>query len=110
VPVLARLIESSGIPTVTVTMMPALATAVLAPRIVGVEFPFGHPFGMPGDRAMQRRVLDTALTVLSGATTSGTRIDIDVEWPVPRAAAYRSWQPKEASPIVARILASMKDA
>ena len=105
---LARLIEAAGIPTVTVTMMPALADAVLAPRIVGVEFPFGHPFGMAGDRAMQRRVLETALTVLSGATTFGTRVDVDIEWPLPRGAAYKSWQPKEASPIVAMMLASMQ--
>src|SRR5689334_24884286 len=90
-------------------MMPALATAVLAPRIVGVEFPFGHPFGMPGDRAMQRRVLETALTVLSGAAAFGTRVDVDIEWPVARAAAYKSWQPAEASPIVAMMLASMGD-
>ena len=106
-PVLARLVEAAGIPTVTVTMMPALAAAVLAPRIVGVEFPFGHPFGMPGDRAMQRRVLETALTVLSGAADFGTHVDVDIEWPVPRAAAYKSWQPREASPIVAMMLASM---
>ena len=105
---LARLVEAAGIPTVTVTMMPALAEAVLAPRIVGVEFPFGHPFGMPGDRRMQRRVLETALTVLSGAATFGTRVDVDIEWPLPRAAAYKSWQPKEASPIVAMMLATMK--
>ena len=105
---LARLIEAAGIPTVTVTMMPDLAAAVLAPRIVGVEFPFGHPFGMPGDRSMQRRVLETALIVLSGAAAFGTRVDVDVEWPLPRAAAYKSWQPAEASPIVAMMLASMK--
>jgi len=108
VPVLARLIEAAGIPTVTVTMMPDIAAALLAPRIVGVEFPFGHPFGMPGDRAMQRAVLESALTVLSGAAAPGTRVDVDIEWPVPRAAAYKSWQPKEASPIVAMMLASMK--
>ncbi|HVW31449.1 MAG TPA: hypothetical protein VHL53_02815 [Acidimicrobiia bacterium] len=107
-PVLARLIEAAGIPTVTVTMMPALATALLAPRIVGVEFPFGHPFGMAGDRSMQRTVLEAALTVLSGAAAPGTRVDIDIEWPVPRAAAYRSWQPPEASPIVAMMLAQLK--
>ena len=106
---LARLIEAAGIPTVTVTMMPALAEAVLAPRIVGVEFPFGHPFGIPGDRAMQRTVLETALTVLSGAAAFGTRVDVDIEWPRPRAEAYKSWQPKEASPIVAMMLASMKE-
>ena len=107
-PVLARLVEAAGIPTVTVTMMPDLAAALLAPRIVGVEFPFGHPFGMPGDRAMQRAVVESALTVLSGAAAPGTRVDVDIEWPVPRAAAYKSWQPEEASPIVAMMLASMK--
>jgi hypothetical protein len=46
--------------------------------------------------------------VLSGAASFGTRVDLDIEWPVPRAAAYKSWQPKEASPIVAMMLASMK--
>ena len=107
-PVLARHIERAGIPTVVVTMMPAVAERLVTPRIVGVEFPFGHPFGMPGDRAMQRRILETALTVLSGAADFGTRVDVDIEWPVPRAAAYKSWQPKEASPIVAMMLASMK--
>ena len=80
---LARWIEAAGFPTVVVTMMPDVADAMLAPRVVGVEFPFGHPFGMPHDRPMQRRVLETALTVLSGAAWPGTRVDVDVEWPVP---------------------------
>ncbi|MGH8999493.1 MAG: hypothetical protein ACRDY7_08890 [Acidimicrobiia bacterium] len=103
---LARRIEASGIPTVVVTMMPALATAQLTPRVVGVEFPFGHPFGMPGDQAMQRHVLETALVVLAGAHRPGTRVDLDIEWPQPRSEAYKAWQPKEASPIVAAMLAA----
>ena len=103
---LARWIEEAGIPTVTVTTMPDVA--LHAPRVVGVEFPFGHPFGIPGDVAMQRRVLTTALTVLAGATVPGTRVDVDVEWPVPLREAYRSWQPAEASPIVAAMLAKMR--
>jgi D-proline reductase (dithiol) PrdB len=102
--VLARWIEAAGIPTVVVTMMPAIATALLTPRVVGVEFPFGHPFGMPGDRGMQRLVLETALTVLAGAAAPGTRVDLDLEWPRSRAEAYKAWQPKEASPIVAAML------
>ena len=57
---LARRIEAAGIPTVVVTMMPATAVELLAPRVVGVEFPFGHPFGMPGDRRMQRIALLTS--------------------------------------------------
>jgi hypothetical protein len=108
VPVLARELESRGIPTVVVTPMPDAAEQLLAPRIVGVEFPFGHAFGRPGDRATQRRVLETALRVLAGAAAPGTRVDVDVAWPEPRGAAYKSWQPAEPSPIVAMLLARQK--
>jgi len=104
VPVLARRIEAAGIPTVVVTMMPDVAEALLTPRVLGVEFPFGHPFGLPRDSRLQRRVLEAALVVLSGAGTVGTRVDLDVEWPVPLREAYRSWQPTEPSPIVAQML------
>jgi len=104
VPVLARRIEAAGIPTVTVTMMPATAEQLLAPRVVGVEFPFGHPFGQPGDSAVQRMVLTTALRTLAGASRPGTRVDIDLEWPQPRGEAYKAWQPSEPSPIVAMLL------
>jgi hypothetical protein len=106
--VLARWIEAAGIPTVVVTMMPAVAEERRAPRIVGVEFPYGHPFGMPGDRTMQRQVLELALRVLAGAKEFGTRVDIDIEWPVPLREAYRAWQPKEASPIVRKLLESLR--
>jgi hypothetical protein len=104
VPVLARRIEAAGIPTCVVTMMPQTASDLLTPRIVGVEFPFGHPFGRPGDRLVQRRVLITALQVLAGADKPQTRVDIDLEWPEPRGQAYKAWQPPEPSPIVASLL------
>jgi hypothetical protein len=91
-------------PTVTVTMMPSVADERLAPRVVGVEFPFGHAFGMPHDRVMQRRTLELALRVLAGASKFGTRVDLDVPWPVPIREAYRAWQSKVASPIVRRML------
>jgi hypothetical protein len=104
VPVLARHVEAAGIPTVVVTMMPDVAQWLLAPRVVGVEFPFGHSFGMPGDDVTHRRVLETALVVLAGATAPGTRIDLDLKWPLPRGEAYKSWQPAEPSPIVKLLL------
>ena len=86
------------------TMMPAVAEDRRTPRIVGVEFPFGHSFGMPGDRSMQRRVLQLALQVLAGSGAFGTRIDSDIEWPVPVRDAYKAWQPNEPSPIVRKLL------
>jgi hypothetical protein len=104
VPVLARRIEAAGIPTVVLTMMPDVAQWLLAPRVVGVEFPFGHSFGMPGDDATHRRVLETAVTVLAGAPSAGTRVDLDLAWPQPRGEAYKSWQPAEPSPIVKQLL------
>jgi hypothetical protein len=105
VPVLARRIEAAGIPTVVVTMMPATAVELLAPRVVGVEFPYGHPFGLPGSRDMQRMVLETAVTVLAGAAGPGpVRVDVDIEWPQPRGEAYKAWQPAEPSPLVKLML------
>jgi hypothetical protein len=91
-----------------VTMMPAVAEERRAPRIVGVEFLYGHAFGMPGDKVMQRRVLELALRVLAGASAFGARVDLDVEWPVPLREAYRAWQPKEPSPIVREMLKARK--
>ena len=85
-------------------MMPAVAEERRAPRVVGVEFPFGHAFGMTGNRVMQRQVLELTLRVLAGASAFGTRVDLDLEWPVPLREAYRSWQPTEASPIVKVLL------
>ena len=85
-------------------MMPAVADERLAPRMVGVEFPFGHSFGPPGDKVMQRRVLELALRVLAGAASPGTRVDFDLEWPVPEREAYRAWQPAEPSPIVRKLI------
>ena len=103
-PVLARRIEAAGIPTVVLTMMPDVAQWLLAPRVVGVEFPFGHSFGWPGDDAVHRRVLTAALTVLAGAPAPGTRVDVDIAWPQPRGEAYKAWQPSEPSPIVRLLL------
>ena len=99
-PVLARTIEAAGIPTVTVTMMPALAEKFMLSRIVGVEFPFGHAFGLPGDTAMQDTVARAAVQLLREATAPGARLDVDIEWPIDTQTAYRDWQPAEASPIV----------
>jgi hypothetical protein len=101
VPVLARLIEESGIATVTVTMMPDVAEKFRLSRIVGVPFPFGHAFGMPDDHAMQRAVAEAAVRVLGEATAPATRLDLDIPWPIDDRTAYRDWQPSEPSPIVA---------
>lgn len=97
---LARLIEGAGIPTVVVTMMPDVAEQYRLSRIVGVEFPFGHPFGTPGDGATQRAVAAAAVRLLAEAEAPETRLDLDLVWPQDRKTAYRDWQPAEPSPVV----------
>ena len=98
---LARTLEAAGLSTVTVTMMPNYAQTAGIPRVVGVEFPFGHPIGMPGDVETQTGVLLAALGLLGESAAAGARRDLDYEWPVPQDIAYKAWQPKEPSPIVA---------
>lgn len=107
-PVLAGHFEAAGIPTVVVTMMPELAARLLTPRILGIEFPYAHSFGAPGDRATQRIVLEAALVLLAGAAASGTRVDLDLRWPEARGRAFKAWQPAQPSPIVALMLAERK--
>ena len=101
-PVLARTIEEAGIPTVTVTMIPDLAEKYRLSRVVGVEFPFGHAFGMPEDQVMQRTVAEAAVQLLREATEPESRLDLEIEWPIDDRTAYRDWQPSEPSPIVAQ--------
>jgi hypothetical protein len=100
VPVLARLFERAGLATVTVTMMPGLAHQLGTPRVVGVEFPFGHPFGRPGDVATQTAVLRAALQLLTEATSPNAVVSLPFTWPEPQEVAYKAWQPREMSPIV----------
>ena len=109
-PVLARTIEEAGIPTVTITMMPDLATKTRLSRIIGVEFPFSQAFGMIDDLDMQRKVAEAAVRLLEQAKEPETRQDLDIEWPVDTKTAYKAWQPPEISPIVAQNLEQIRKA
>ena len=110
VPVLARVIEASGIPTVTVTMMPVFAERALVSRTVGVPFPFGQAFGPVGDDDTHRIVAEAAVRLADSATEPGARVDLDLEWPVDLKTAYRAWQPPEPSPIVKTMLEALRQS
>ena len=99
-PVLARGLESLGLSTVIVTNMPYWPEKMGAPRTVGVEFPFGHPLGTPGDRETQMRIIREALRLLEEAREPGEVRELEIEWPQPFDEAKRDWQPLEPSPIV----------
>ena len=83
-----------------VTMMPYWAEKVGTPRTLGVEVPFGHPLGMPGNREMQMTIIAEALSVLEQVRHPGAMSEVEVEWPQPSDEARKDWQPLEASPII----------
>jgi hypothetical protein len=96
--VLARAVEAAGISTVLVTMAPYLAQAVGTPRIVGVEFPFGHPLGHAGDRDEQMRVIRDSLRALVDIKEPNTVVDLPYEW-LDFEYWSKAWYPAEPSPI-----------
>ena len=104
---LARVIEAAGISTVLVTMVPDLAERIGVPRIVGVEFPFGHTLGHAGDREEQMKVIRDALRVLRDARQPNAVEHLPYEWP-DFERWKREWQPAEPSPIVALLRERMR--
>ena len=96
--------EEGGISTILVTMMPSWAERYGVPRAVAVEFPFGHPLGLPGRQGMQATVIKDALKVLEEATEPNTIVHLEHAWPEDETQWRRKWQPAAASPLIAKYL------
>jgi hypothetical protein len=109
VPVLARVIEAAGISTVMVTVMPDLAERLGVPRIVGVEFPFGHTLGHAGEREEQMKVIRDALRVLRDARQPNTVEHLPYEWP-DFERWKQAWHPSEPAPIIALLMEQRRQA
>ncbi|MSQ33723.1 MAG: hypothetical protein EXR60_04820 [Dehalococcoidia bacterium] len=88
---MARVLEEAGIPTVQVMMFEEMGKKVRPPRVLHVRFPFGRPFGEPGNVAQQRVILEDALRVLETAREPGMVV----------AAPYR-WRREDYGAILAR--------
>ncbi len=78
--ILARELESRGMPTVSLTLIPELTRIVGAPRALSVRFPFGAPAGDPGNEAIHRAVLLEALRLLEEASETGTLRESALSW------------------------------
>lgn len=99
-PVLARILESAGLSTILVTMMPFWAERVGAPRTLAVEFPFAHTLGQPDHVGQQMRVIRQALQVLETADQPGMIVHSAEQWPESSEEAIEDWQPQQPSPII----------
>ena len=96
--------EQGGISTILVTMMPNWAEQYGVPRAVAVEFPFGHPLGLPGGVELQKTVISDALRLLEDATEPNTIVHLEHAWPGDESQWRRQWQPTGASPLIAKYL------
>jgi hypothetical protein len=82
--------------------------AIGIPRTAAIEYPYGRPIGMVGDKAGQRQVLLAALAVLEEAREPGQVRHLPLTWPEdPRDTA---WHPPEMSPIIKINLEAIKQA
>lgn len=57
-------IEKSGIPTVSITLLPHVTRRVQPPRALVVDRPLGYPLGAPYDAELQKRIVMAALALL----------------------------------------------
>jgi glycine reductase complex component B subunit gamma len=96
-----RAIEAAGLSTISLSNIPVLTSVVGAPRVAGIEYPFGRTLGQPGDAAGQTAVLRETLWALEQMDHPGCVWDLPFEWPEsPRLARAHPPQPP---PIVAHL-------
>ena len=70
-------VERTGIPTVSITMLREITERVDPPRALVVDSPFGYPLGAPNNAALQTRILMTALEMLAERVPPGIIIDFE---------------------------------
>ena len=77
---IARAVETQGIPTVCVVMNRDIAENVKAPRALYVHFPYGAPLGPARNAPVQEAIVRAALDLLVNATGPGV-VEFPIEWP-----------------------------
>ena len=96
-----RVLEASGIATVSLSFVPDFTAAVGVPRLAAIAHPVSRPMGRPHDADGQRAVLRAALEVLATAREPGTRVDLPFVWPQSPAQARKG---SDVSPPIAQLL------
>jgi hypothetical protein len=96
-----RVLEASGIATVSLSMIPAFTAAVGVPRLAAISYPMSRPMGRPHDAEGQRAVLRAALEVLATASAPGTIVELPFTWPESPARARAG---SRVNPPIAQLL------
>lgn len=95
-----RVLEASGIATVTLSLIPDLTRAVGVPRLAGISYPFGRPLGNPHDADGQRAVLRAMLKLVASASGPDSYIELPFTWPESPARARNASKDLPPPPIV----------
>ncbi|WP_419922252.1 hypothetical protein [Candidatus Poriferisodalis sp.] len=77
---IARHLEEAGIPTVVAGSARDIVEECGVARFVFTDFPLGNPTGKPGDVAMQRSIVGTALDLLERAWLPRTTVQTPHVW------------------------------
>lgn len=80
VSLVARQLESTGIPTVVVGSARDIVEHCGVPRLCFTDFPLGNPCGKPGDTAMQSAIVTQALELAWSATAPRTTVQTPFVW------------------------------
>jgi len=80
VSLVARVLETGGISTVTFTNARDIAASAGNPRQIFLNYPLGNPAGRPHDPDNQRNVLRAGLKLLEEADKPGIIVDLPYVW------------------------------
>jgi len=80
VSLVARHLESNGIPTVIAGSALDVVEYCGVPRFLYTDFPLGNPCGKPYDTTMQREIVGVALDLLESATAPRTTVQTCYTW------------------------------
>ena len=61
---LQNIIEKSGIPTVSISLLMEITRKVDPPRVLALDLPLGFPLGEPNNPELQRSIMLAALQIL----------------------------------------------
>jgi D-proline reductase (dithiol) PrdB len=71
-----RIIESSGIPTISISINRPYTEKIKPPRSIFLDWPFGHPLGEPGNVRQLAAVLAKRFEALDTIDTPGMMMDV----------------------------------
>jgi D-proline reductase (dithiol) PrdB len=86
---IARVLEEHGISTVVVNQGLQQPERTKPPRTLFLKYPYGQPFGRPGDTDQQRVIVEDALALLATVTEPGTIVHSPYRWRREDFAAVR---------------------